>query len=323
MKVFVTGASGFIGAAVTRALVALGHDVYAMLREGSDASRLGDAAERLHVVRGDLLDLANLSPALSEIRPELCIHHAWYAAPGHYLVADENISHLAAALSLARGLADVGCHRFVGVGTCLEYDTTARFLDESTPTRATSLYAACKLSAFEVLTQMAALAKFEFCWLRFFYQYGPTEDRRRLVPSIVLPLLRGEPARFNAGEHVRDFLYIDDLASAVCAAALSDLVGPVNVGSGEPTTVRTVIETIGEICGRPDLLELGVLPYRREDPPFVCAKTDKLREATGWAPQYNLWTGLAATVNWWQNQTESRLVAPGARLPDSIGVSRG
>jgi nucleoside-diphosphate-sugar epimerase len=153
-----------------------------------------------------------------------------------------------------------------------------------------------------VLRQIAALRRFEFCWLRFFYQYGPFEDPRRLIPSITLPLLRGEPVRFNAGEQVRDFLHVEDVATAVGAVALSGLQGPVNIGSGQPVTIRSVVETLAELCGGPDLVEFGAVPYRRGEPAFVCARTEKLRTGTDWRPRYELRSGLANAVAWWKHR---------------------
>ena len=86
---------------------------------------------------------------------------------------------------------------------------------------------------------------------------------------------------------------------------LSDVEGPVNIGSGRPVTVREVAETIGEICGRPELLGFGDMPSRPADPPFICADTTKLR-SLGHEPRFVLHDGLSDAVDWWRARIDER-----------------
>src|SRR6185295_2444913 len=101
---------------------------------------------------------------------------------------------------------------------------------------------------------------------RIFYSYGPLEDARRLVPSIVQALLRGDVAKATAGEQVRDYLHVADIASAIWAVARSDATGAVNIASGEAVTIAQIAITIGEMLGKRPLVQLGALPYRDGEP---------------------------------------------------------
>jgi nucleoside-diphosphate-sugar epimerase len=101
---------------------------------------------------------------------------------------------------------------------------------------------------------------------------------------------------------VRDFLHVEDVAAAVLAVARSGVTGPVNVGSGEPVTVRALVETIGSIVGRPDLLAFGALPDRPGDPPFVCADNRRLVDDCGWHRSRTHAEGLRETVEWWRSR---------------------
>jgi nucleoside-diphosphate-sugar epimerase len=139
-------------------------------------------------------------------------------------------------------------------------------------------------------------------WARLFYLYGPGEDRRRLVPSVALALLRGEPARTTPGEQRRDFLHVDDVAGALVAVAQSNVVGGVNIGSGRAVAVREIVETLGAITERPDLVELGALPYAEGDPMLVEADNRRLTEECGFTPRWSLAEGLRDTVRWWSDQ---------------------
>jgi nucleoside-diphosphate-sugar epimerase len=301
----VTGAAGFIGAHIVAQAVGdpkAGHEVYALVRESTDPRRLQTLAPSARLVRGDLLDLATFDAALQEIRPELVIHCGWYVTPGRYLTSEANFDFVEASVRLARRLASLGCRRFVGLGTCFEYDTSVGYLAESSPTRSDSPYAASKLALQLMLAQIGALSGMETAWARIFYQYGPFEQPQRLVPAIIRSLVGGQQARSTGGEQLRDFLHIEDVASAVWAIARSSLTGPVNVGSGRPVAVRDIVTTIGTILDRLDLLAIGAIPYSPSDPWFVCANNRLLVDQTGWAPRYGLEDGLRQTIAWWQGE---------------------
>jgi nucleoside-diphosphate-sugar epimerase len=300
MRVLLTGATGFIGAQAARSLIAQGAEVHALVREGADLSRIADLAPRMTLIRGDLRELGSprVRDPIARARPELCVHLAWYAVPGKYLTAPENLSLVGASLELAALVQALGCRRFVGAGTCFEYAMQPSRLSEDAPLSPTTLYAASKRAVCAVLERF--LAGQSFAWLRFFYQYGPHEPAARLVPSVISALLRGEIAQVTTGEQVRDFLHVADVGDAIARVALSDLRGPVNIGSGQPVTVRTLVAAIAEILGASDRVAYGAIPHRPGDPPYVCADNAKLR-SIGWAPQHDLRGGLAATVAWYRS----------------------
>ncbi len=302
MQVFITGATGFIGSQVTRLAVREGHTVYATIREDSDTARIRDCLDSLHPISCDLLAIDELAAHLERIRPDLFIHLAWYAVPGKYPAALENLDVLSASLQLAKHLARLGGVRFVQVGSCFEYDLSQGYLSETSRTQPRSLYAASKLAFDLALDQLAQVTGMPIASPRLFYQYGPFEDERRLVPAVILSLLRNERARTTAGEQVRDFLHVEDVASALWAIARSNLCGPVNIGSAKPVTVREIVNTIAAILGREQRVALGAIPYSASDPMFVCANNRRLVENTGWTPQYDLERGLRHTIAWWQTR---------------------
>jgi nucleoside-diphosphate-sugar epimerase len=238
---------------------------------------------------------------VDRIRPELCVHAAWFTTPGKYMTGRENLQLLDASLGLATALADAGCPRLVATGSCFEYDLELGYLDEGSPTRPRSLFAASKAALQLLLEQLGEQAGMETAWARLFYLYGPAEDEQRLVPAVVGALLRGEPTKTTPGEQIRDYLHVDDVATAIRAIAASGTTGIVNVGSAEPVMVRDLVTTMARLAGRPELVELGALPYRQGDPMVVCAVNERLR-ATGWEPRFTLETGLEDTIGWWRDR---------------------
>ncbi len=296
MKVLVTGATGFIGSQIVRALLAQGHVVRASERAGANRERLADVDGRIEWVTCDVFaaSASQLEALCSGV--EMVVHSAWYAVPGKYLEAVENLSCVIGTAALTHALADAGVKRVVYVGTCFEYDFDFGWLSETTPNKPASLYAAAKSSARLMCEQIARARGVSFCWVRPFYQYGPHEDARRLVPYVIDTLLRGEEAGLTRGMQVRDFLHVADVGSAIAAAATSELTGIVNIGSGQPVTVREIVTTIAGLLDRESLLKFGARPDNPTDPPFICANTRKLVQGTGWSPHYDLRSGLADTI---------------------------
>jgi nucleoside-diphosphate-sugar epimerase len=144
-----------------------------------------------------------------------------------------------------------------------------------------------------------------FAWTRFFLLYGPREPKERLIPYVVLTLLKGEVAKCTRGEQMRDFLYVEDAASAMWAVAKSDLSGPVNVGSGQPIKVRTLVETVAEHLQREANVVFGALPTDPQEPPLVLADVQKLASVVGWKPSLTLEEGVAKTCEWWRSEIQT------------------
>jgi len=197
------------------------------------------------------------------------VHVAWYAEPGKYLKSPKNLDCLAGTLRMAQGAVKAGVRRFVGIGTCFEYDLKGGVLSVETPLNPITPYAASKAAAYQTISQYMAIEEVEFAWCRLFYLYGEGEDHRRLVPFIRTKLSAGEPAELTSGSQVRDFLDVRDAGKMIVNISLSARQGPVNVCSGIPITVRQLAEKIADEYGRRDLLRFGARPDNFIDPPCV------------------------------------------------------
>jgi nucleoside-diphosphate-sugar epimerase len=309
MRVLITGATGFVGSEVARQAVAAGYEVAALVRPDASLWRLDGVTERVDVIWTDLSDHGAVRSAVARYRPDTCIHLAWYAEPGKYLHATENLSCLADGIALLRSLADVGCRTVVMTGTCAEYDSEAGWLHEDSPSAPATLYAATKLALGLVGRQLAQEAGIRFSWARLFYLYGPAEADGRLVPTLIRALADGRPFHATVGDQVRDYLHVADAAAGVLALARGDASGIFNVASGAPVTVRELIATVAAVVGRPDLVHYGAAPPRLWEPPFVCGDSRRLR-GLGWAPRYTLQSGLAQTVQWWRDVAPAALPRP-------------
>ncbi len=295
MKVFVTGASGFIGSHVTKTLLMRNHSVTILATPDDPMTRLHEFNEHITTIRGTLEDTDLLGQSLERLKPDACIHLAWYTEPGKYLDSDQNIQSLNNSLSLFRILISTGCPQIVAAGTCFEYDTDYGYLREDTPTHPASLYAATKLSCFLLGNQMATQAGIRFAWGRIFYPYGPQEDRRRLVPSVITALKQEKPFPASPGAQVRDYIHVSDVATALCTLFEKRADGIFNISTGSPVSISQLLKTIGSIMNKTDLIQLGTLPYRNWEPPFICGDNSLLR-SLDWEPFYSLPDGLLDAV---------------------------
>ena len=295
MTVLVTGANGFVGSHVVRQLIGSDNEVFALVRPGSSRRRLG-GLNRVRFLEADLDDGEAVDRQLALARPDACIHLAWYAEPEKYIDAADNLESLRASLALLESLAQAGCRHIVGVGTCAEYRMGPSPLHEDSASKPETLYAACKLAFSLVAAQRLAQLNVGFAWARLFYLYGPLEDERRLVPSMIETLTAGREFPATSGEQVRDYLHVQDVASALCALSSLHLAGTFNVCSGLPITIAELMKTVGELMGRPEAIRLGALPYRKWEPMYVCGDNRRLREGADWAPRFSLRDGLADMI---------------------------
>lgn len=267
--VLLTGATGFVGRQILSSLIDSNLHVRVVVRAGSERSLFfGDGLERI-VTTADLFreDLSWWREVCDGV--DVIIHAAWYAEPGKYLQADINLDCLTGTIELAKGAIEAGVRRFIGIGTCFEYDLSGGLLSVNTPLAPKTLYAASKAAAYLTLSQCFSIKGIEFAWCRLFYLYGEGEDERRLVPYIRKQLQAGKPANLTSGKQIRDFLDVREAGDMICNVALGDQNGPVNICSGVPITVRQLAESIADDFDRRDLLNFGARPDNFVDPRCV------------------------------------------------------
>lgn len=264
--VLLTGATGFVGRQIHKALVRQGDRVRAVVRAGT-SERLGFPAQVIETANLFAQDAAFWGQAAQGV--DAVIHAAWIATPGLYLTSPANLDCLRGTLALAQGVAAARVPHLIGIGTCFEYALPGEHLTVDAPLRPDTLYATAKLSAFQMLSAFLAGSQTTFSWARLFYLYGEGEHPSRLIAHIQAKLAAGEVARLSAGTQVRDFLDVETAGAMVARLVESRQPGAINICSGEPVTVRQLAERTADALGRRDLLEFGSAPPRPGDPTAV------------------------------------------------------
>jgi len=294
-RVLVTGATGFIGRHTLALLGTAGYEVHGVSSQPRAATHDG-----VEWHRADLLDIQRVNELMQSVRPSHLLHLAWVTKHGEYPASVENLNWVQTTIELMRGFSSCGGQRIAFAGTCFEYDFAYGCLSEElTPAVPATLYGNSKLAVGKILQSFANTSGLSAAWGRIFHLFGPSEDPRRFVPSIILPLMNRERAVCRNGDQLRDFLYVEDVASAFVALLESHVSGPVNIGSGKPIWLGDLATKIACHMGLPDLVDIRMSDGLAENSIMV-PNVKKLREAVGWRAAFPLETGIEKTIQWWE-----------------------
>jgi nucleoside-diphosphate-sugar epimerase len=298
----VTGATGFLGSHCLAPLVEHRFNVLGLYHERAPLDVPG-----VQWVRGDIMDRAAMRCLFEQYEPKGLLHLAWFVEPGKLIADSSNLSWASASLDLIRAFRESGGERCVISGSCYEYDWRFGYcVEDVTPCEPDTLYGAAKDSVRRTFLAYCNESGLSGAWGRAFFLYGPRENPARLVSSVIISLLRGLPAKSSHGLQVRDYLHVQDVADGMVALFNSNCRGAYNIAAGTSTTIREIVELLGKIIGRSDLLQIGALPSRANDVPLVLGDGRRTLNDIGWKPRLGLEAGLSHTVGWWRAYLSGR-----------------
>lgn len=300
-RVLVTGASGFLGAALSRRLLEGGAEVTALVRQTSDLWRLEGIADHLRLRRADLEDGETLLGALRDARPDFVFHAAMsHGHPGAAQQASYLAAVAAATTNLLEALRHVAFERVVALGSSLEYGAAREPLSESRPLAPTTVRGAAKAASSRRFLEFARAERRAVAVLRPFSVYGPWEDPSRFVPKAVASVLAGKPFDLAGPGFRRDPVFVDDVVDACLLIARTAAADgeAVNAGSGRQYTNREIFDAIQAAAGRSVPVNEGAYPPSPSDTEFWVADIARARRLLGWEPAHSLQRGLEKTVAW-------------------------
>ncbi|HEC98964.1 MAG TPA: NAD(P)-dependent oxidoreductase [Proteobacteria bacterium] len=298
-KILLTGGSGFIGRHSIPFLLDKGYEVHAVFhaKEPNFTQK-----ENLFWHQCNLLNPLEQKQLLSQVRPSHLLHLAWYAVPGQYWMSRENFRWVQASLEVIMNFVEQGGLRIVVAGTSAEYDWSYGYCSEKvTPLQPSTPYGTCKNSLHEMVKQFSNQTGLSYAWGRVFFLYGPYEYPERLVASVICSLLKNQDAYCLHGNLIRDFLHVQDVASAFVSLLESNVTGPVNIASGNPTTLKDVVNTIADKLNKKELVRFGESASTLNEPRLLVAEVKRLNSEVGWMASYDLDRGLEQTIDWWKN----------------------
>jgi nucleoside-diphosphate-sugar epimerase len=301
--VFLTGGTGFIGSHLLRRLVQAGARVRALARKDALRHRGRDLQDSVEWVEGELSSrqehwdqILNGIQTVFHLAAAGVIPSCRVDSP---TIVRDNIVGIGSLMYACSGSSRV--KRVIVAGSCAEYgDISREVISSNDPLRPTSVYGISKLASSLLTIAYGQELELEALVLRLFHTYGPGEPESRLIPTLITGALAGERVAMTAGEQVRDFCFVEDVAEAFLRAGMVGMNDQaqrvLNIGSGQQASVAEVARMVMELIPGNEGVDLGALPYRSNE---VWRLTPDVREAQAfleWSAEYSLRQGLTETI---------------------------
>ena len=321
MKVLVTGADGFIGSHLTESLLAEGYDVRALAQYNSFNywGWLEDIQQtaNLEIVCGDVRDPAYCREICKGI--DVIFHlAALIAIPYSYIAPQSFIeTNIKGTLNICQAAKDWKVKRILVTSTSEVYGTAQYVpIDEKHPLQPQSPYSASKIGADAIAMSFYNAYQLPVTIVRPFNTYGPRQSARAVIPTIITQIASGnKEIKIGDTTPTRDFNYVKDICNgfillAKCDKAIGETV---NIGSNDEISIKELFALIKDIMHSDANLMVDEQRLRPEHSEVFRLRCDntKIKELTGYEPQYPLREGLEKTVEWFIDPRNLAKYKPG------------
>ena len=278
MKTLVLGASGFIGSAFLK------QDLKENIEIVTRDSSLNVTKYKNHI--GDIKDKDFLKN-LAKQKFEKIINLAWEGLPD---ISEQNTKlNFEVQLNVIKAFADSGTKQFDIAGSCLEYGNFEGKVKEVDIGNNLTDFAKSKLRLLEFLQTQNLMHR----WFRMFYVYGPKQHNKSLLASAYLSAKKGVMLKVNNSNISRDFIYVDDVASAIKKLTSNlSAQGVFNIGTGQATSTTQIVSKVYRYFG----LDFDVLETNQNR--SLIADTTRIKHLCDWNPVYTIESGIDQFINW-------------------------
>jgi dolichol-phosphate mannosyltransferase len=302
MKIAIAGANGFIGANLTRFFSRDGYDVYPLIYKNS--WRLGKGRYSKNIARLDTTKRHSTIIKIKKINPDVVINTSVFG--GYPWQADKlrifDIN-LRGTGNLLEASIEANSRLFIQTGTSAEYGLQNKLMREDTTPKPETDYAVSKLLATKTVVENE---KMRSVVIRIFSAYGYFEEKRRLIPQLILNGINGTEAMLTSKHNVRDFVFIEDIYEAYRKAI--EFRGKkneiFNIGGGKQYSLDDVVNIYKSEVGRLNAV-WGNETIRSEDKARIwMADVRKSMKLLSWSPKVNLPEGLKKTRKWFKENID-------------------
>lgn len=300
-KILIVGGTGFIGRHLTNRCLRLG--AYVVCIGVSTAKGIKtNLIKNPKILRVNIKNKDGLKNGLKGRHFEYVfnlggyIDHLPYSKGGRELIEQ----HFTGTLNLVDSLDWKGLKGFVQIGSSDEYGNAPAPQHEGLREMPISPYSLGKVASTHYIQMLHRTEGFPGVVLRFFLVYGTGQDERRFLPQIIKGCLKDESFETTKGEQLRDFCYVDDVVDAMIKAAIlhKSKGHVINVASGIPVSIRTMIEKVVNLIGKGNPI-FGARPYRKGESMELYADIQKAKKLLDWEPTIELEEGLYKTIEWY------------------------
>lgn len=302
-KVVVLGGLGFIGSHLCRALVSEGDNVRVFSKLYGSRELVSDFESQLEIIEADIMQPKEVLDVIGD--SEIVVDLVHTTRPGSSMRDPEYdvVSNVASQVQWLQRLPETKVRRviFISSGGTVYGEPRSVPIDETHPTDPVSSYGITKLALEKYVAMYSQIAGVRYTIVRPANVYG-VGNRLNVGQGVIGVLahraLKGEQLEvWGTGESRRDYVYIDDLVSAL--TALIEYNGSetvFNVSSGKAHSVLEVIDELRAILG--ELPPVVHLPSRGYDVPLNLLSSARLTAATGWSPHVTLESGIPRLIEW-------------------------
>lgn len=298
-KVVVTGANGFVGSAVCRALAARGVQILAIVKDEKEDVSSILSLKGIQIFLCDMGCYDRLAQIIPDRDIDAFYHFAWIGVAGPLRGNDEaQMRNIRAVCDLLRACKAMHCGRFVFASSIMTYEVAAQIEAGRKPGIGT-LYSSAKLAADYMAAAIAGELGIDYIRAIISNIYGPGERSPRLVNTSLRTWLRGEHCAFSAGEQMYDFIYVEDAAEAFCALGeRGKPFTPYYIGSPAPRPLKEFLREMRDAVDPAIPLGLGERPFDGITLTYREFDVQALQRDTGFTPRVPFSEGIRRTLTW-------------------------
>ena len=308
--VLITGATGFVGANLTRRLLQDGHEVHLLVRQGYRAWRIEAICTEVQLHEVDFTDEEVLTHVVGNIRPDWIFHLAAHGAyPSQTDLQQMVQTNIMGTINLVEACLRTGFEAFVNTGSSSEYGFKDYAPSETEWLEPNSHYAVTKASATLYCCYTAQSRGVHIPTLRLYSVYGPYEEPTRLMPTLIMRGLKGELPPLVNPDVAHDYVYVEDVIEAYLLSATqpNQKLGAVyNVGTGVQTSLRQAVNIARRVMNIKVEAVGETMSNRKWDTNVWVGDNRKIRAELGWQPRHTFEQGFRLMVNWFHANPSMR-----------------
>lgn len=303
-KCLITGATGFIGANITKELVKKGENVSIIVRDKKLNWRLSDISSKIDIHKSDILN-PSLETIIDKIHPDYIFHMAAYGVmPDEADTKRMTDVNIRGTINLINAVKKNKFKLLINIGSAVEYGVKDHKISENDLLEPINDYGVTKACATLYCQKEGIKNNLPVITLRLFTPFGYFEDKNRLIPSVILSAINNDPIRVSVPTSVRDFVFIEDIIEALGSAMKRKMIPGeiINIGSGRQHSVGEIVKKIMDLSKSTSKVEWGAVKKQSRfiEPKKLEADISKAYKVLNWKPKYTFEKSLDKTVKWFR-----------------------
>lgn len=271
-RILLTGGTGFLGFQILKALLKKKVEINLLVRKKSkNLNKIKNLKKKNKfkiIFCEDIFDeKKNFLRSITK-KIDIVIHCAWNVE-GNFMNSDQHLKCLAGTINLAEACLKNKIKKFVGIGSCTEYNPQKGYLSTKTDLNPSTNYSAAKIATFIALKRLFEFNKINFLWCRVFYLFGEGESENRLIPYLTRMLENNQIVKLTSGKQIRDYIDVRIAAKQIISYSLRNFNGETNICSGKGISIKKMVTSIANKFNKKHLLKFGARKENPFDPPKV------------------------------------------------------